>query len=66
MWLNGAQDGSNYTNAATPDRGAGYNLRIGGDGIRNLNGYVKDFRITKGYARYTSAGSNPTLPFSGL
>jgi hypothetical protein len=67
LWLNGAQDGSNYTNAATPDRNL--NLRIGGDNYnanRILNGYIKDFRITKGYARYTSAFTNPILPAPGL
>jgi hypothetical protein len=67
LWLNGAQDGSNYTNAATPDRNL--NLRIGGDNYnanRILNGYTKDFRITKGYARYTTAFTNPTTSAPGL
>jgi hypothetical protein len=64
MYINGIQQGSNYTNAASPDRGAGYNLRIGGDNFnanRVFNGYIQDVRITKGYARTITA--SPTAPF---
>ena len=66
MYINGIQQGSNYTNATSPDRGAGYNLRIGGDNYsatRIFNGYIQDFRITKGVARYTANFSVPTLAF---
>ena len=64
MFINGVQQGSNYTNAATPDRG--YELRVGGDNNsagRALTGYMQDFRITKGVARYTSAFTPPTQAF---
>jgi hypothetical protein len=66
MYINGIQQGSNYTNAASPDRGAGYNLRIGGDNNnanRIFNGYIQDLRFTKSVARYITNFAVPVLPF---
>jgi hypothetical protein len=31
--------------------------------MAQLNGYISDFRVTKGYARYTSTFTPPTTPF---
>ena len=66
MFLNGTQTGSTYTDtnsylAANP-------LTIGGLGFNNpglyaLDGYLQDFRITTGIARYTANFTAPTAAF---
>jgi len=63
MFLNGTQTGSNYTDstvylASAPFVGASYS---GGAAITNfLNGYIQDFRITRGVARTITT---PTAAF---
>jgi hypothetical protein len=65
LFVNGAQSGSTYTDAnnyiaGIPTVG---NNSSGGGGTNYLNGYIDDFRITKGFARYTA---NFTAPDSGF
>jgi len=64
MFINGTQGGSTYTSAYTVPN-TGTQAIIGGDGSTTLlfNGYVDDFRITKGYARYTANFTPPTAAF---
>ena len=62
LFVNGVQDGSTYT--------GGYTIATGGDlylgtgfydpTTRTITGYIDDFRITKGVARYTSNFTPPT------
>jgi hypothetical protein len=66
LYVNGVQVGSTYTDA-TSYLGATNRPTIGGDGNNvtsnsNLNGYLRDFRITKGVARYTTSFTPPTSP----
>lgn len=66
-------DGVVYQTAVIGDSvglDSGMGLNIGRDsGIssyqRPLNGFINDFRITNGYARYTSNFIVPTAPFPG-
>ena len=66
MFINGTQAGSTYTDATTYLAsntliGASYS---GGATISNfLNGFIDDFRITKGVARYTAAFTPPQQAF---
>jgi hypothetical protein len=61
MFLNGAQEGSSYTNAAAPDQA--YQLYIGGNAVstRQFTGYIDEFRFTRFIARSTSTFAVPTL-----
>jgi hypothetical protein len=62
LFVNGIQSGStytdstNYTSSSNPLVGALF------DGY-SLNGYIDDFRITKGVARYTANFTPPTAAF---
>jgi hypothetical protein len=61
LFVNGTQEGSTYTTAYTITDGNP--LYIGGSfyapTTNNINGYIDDFRITKGVARYTSNFTPP-------
>lgn len=68
-YLNGAVDGSYISSSNTAldagNGGAGY-INVGGSGYNTaspntFNGYIDDFRITMGVARYTAAFTPPTL-----
>jgi len=64
LFLNGTQEGSTSSNgftAGTTNKyiGTFYWAGLGG-AVRFVNGYIEDFRITKGEARYTSNFTPPT------
>jgi hypothetical protein len=64
IYLNGAQEAT-ATSSLALGTGSGP-LQIGaesGAGIRYLDGWLDEIRITKGVARYTSAFTPPTAPF---
>lgn len=65
-FVNGARFTVTTALGATPLYASGGSHVIGGQaGVnRALNGYIDEFRITKGKARYTQAFTPPTAPFS--
>lgn len=62
MFVNGTQSGSTYTDSTNYSAYSG-NIGIKYDNVRPFKGFIDDFRITKGYARYTS---NFTAPDAAL
>ena len=64
LFLNGTQEGSTSSNGFTGGStikyiGCFYWAGLGG-AVRFVNGYIEDFRITRGEARYTSNFTPPT------
>jgi hypothetical protein len=62
LYINGtsAASASNSTDWATP---AYARIAANNSGASAFNGYLDDFRLTKGYARYTSNFTAPTAAF---
>jgi hypothetical protein len=65
LFLNGTQIGSTYTDTTNYSSPA---PRIGArfDATLPLNGYIDEFRITKGICRYQSTFTPPTAPFPDI
>jgi hypothetical protein len=59
-FVNGSQIGTTSTNSNTYDSGTLFYIGITDTSNNAFNGYLDDIRITKGYARYTSAFTAPT------
>jgi len=61
LYIDGSLEGSTSAAITTNEP----NMYIGGWDNNSLNGYLQDFRITKGLARYTSNFTPPTAPLKG-
>ena len=63
QYVNGVLDGT-ATSSTNPDNGTSGQFYIGRCFAGEwLNGYINEFRITRGLAKYTAAFQVPTMPF---
>jgi hypothetical protein len=67
LFVNGTQDGSTYTGNYTVADGGDFYLGGGfyAPTSRTITGYMSDFRVTKGLARYTANFTPPTAALEG-
>jgi hypothetical protein len=70
LFINGVQSGSTWTNAITYSQGrptiGGYSPTLNTIQVANrFSGYVQDFRVTKGLARYTTTFTPPAALLEG-
>ena len=65
LYVNGILQGSTYTNSAEPVPSSAP-LYIGSGPSTGFKGYLQDFRVTKGIARYTTNFTPPTTAFLTL
>jgi hypothetical protein len=63
LYVNGVSTGTTATAYTLAALVTNYYFKIGGDTTNFFNGYMDDFRITKGYARYTANFTPPTSAF---
>lgn len=61
IYINGVSSATG-TITGTPQIGASQPLTLGGSNSLYFNGYIKDLRVTKGVARYTTNFTPPTTP----
>ena len=67
MFVNGRQDGSDYTDSTSYVQGGVWRTgtRYSGDSL-GFNGYVRDFRCINGTALYTADFAVPTSPLTAV
>ena len=65
-FLDGTQVTSTSQVTAMTDGGKSLYISRYAGGTSDFNGYIDDFRITKGVARYTASFTPPTAPFPNL
>lgn len=63
LWLNGVQEGSDYTDSSTIAASKLYIGELGASGGSNYLGYVDEIRVTKDVCRYTGTFTPPSTPF---
>ena len=66
LYINGVANGTYSFSGALNGVGSTFCIGTAFDNIANgyINGYLSDFRVTKGYARYTANFTPSTVPFS--
>jgi hypothetical protein len=64
FFLNGTQDGNNYTNPGNhvSTGGVGIGDQVAGTNFGSFTGYISNIRVVKGTAVYTSNFTPPTAP----
>jgi len=60
LYLNGVADGQGTATYTIDAKPFGLGMSYPGNAIELFIGYIDDFRVTKGYARYTAAFTPPT------
>ena len=65
LYINGVANGTYSFSGALNGVGSTFCIGTAFDNIANgyINGYLSDFRVTKGYARYTANFTPSTVPF---
>jgi hypothetical protein len=66
LFLNGTLEGTTTNTISTAQNKTPHIGRWEGFANRDFNGYIDDFRITKGIARYTANFTPPTAPFPDI